>query len=460
MKGRQWRHFCVEWPHIVPGLFGPASWNTRDVPPSPVQDLAATCPIVVHPSWADDYSDGDATDDSEEESTPLFGTSASGPLIHDPFYRELFGSMPLEDAVLHMFCQAAKLNGILCGDNMADTVVITRKDAVYMAELAKNLVKSIQVLLGPVHTTKLHRLADHLLQELLNRGNLWEGDTSTNESQHGSVKHMFRRSNKGGATLMLQMLRAEETQRDVLKSYERAERLAEREAEQAAARDFAAQDDREPTEEQEARAELLRKNKRGVPVSIASVAEGAGLSGLAAALRVPVDASAVITNTIVLRAVFEWNAKGTAQHVRGADNFRGAPWYSFIRYRAGHGSTRWGMVRAAFRAVACVRRPCFVVQCMRRYPARPGCVLSVFGCIRLAWDYDAADSEWPRLEAVEASNFLRLEQVHVDWQDMTERHGLFATPTSIPTSATERRATRFFTNAFYPWTTRAQTLFE
>lgn len=39
---------------------------------------------------------------------------------------------------------------------------------------------------------------------------------------------------------MLQMLRAGGTQRSVLRSYERAERLADRDAEQASAMDFAA----------------------------------------------------------------------------------------------------------------------------------------------------------------------------------------------------------------------------
>lgn len=36
-----------------------------------------------------------------------------------------------------MFCQAAKLNGLIWGDNAADAVVTTRKEAIYMAELAE-----------------------------------------------------------------------------------------------------------------------------------------------------------------------------------------------------------------------------------------------------------------------------------------------------------------------------------
>lgn len=76
------------------------------------------------------------------------------------------------DATFLMFCQAANLNNMISGNNIADAVVTTRKDATYMAELAQNLVQSIQVLLGPVLTTMLHRLASHILKELLNRGNL------------------------------------------------------------------------------------------------------------------------------------------------------------------------------------------------------------------------------------------------------------------------------------------------
>lgn len=172
MKGRKGRNFCGKWPHIIAGLFGSASWSTRDVPPCPVPDLAATCRIVGRPGWANACSNGDATENSEENSIPVVGTAAIGHLVLDTFYRELFRSMFLEDAVLHMFCQTANLNGILSGDKMAHTVVITRKDAAYTADLANNLVKSIQVLLGPGLTTKLHCFAHHLFQEVFNRGNL------------------------------------------------------------------------------------------------------------------------------------------------------------------------------------------------------------------------------------------------------------------------------------------------
>lgn len=52
------------------------------------------------------------------------------------------------------------------------------------------------------------------------------------------------------------------------------------------------------------------------------------------------------------------------------------------------------------------------------------------------------------------ANICRLEQVHVDWQDLTDRLGIDAMPSAMPDTAEERRRTRFFTNVFYPWTSR------
>lgn len=47
--------------------------------------------------------------------------------------------------------------------------------------------------------------------------------------------------------------------------------------------------------------------------------------------------SRIIVNTIVVEAAFEWGASPALKHVRGADSFRGSPWYSYIRYRGSGG---------------------------------------------------------------------------------------------------------------------------
>lgn len=133
--------------------------------------------------------DGTVSDASEEGAAGR--ANRAGLLFDDPDYRELFGNAFVEDAVLRMMCQAAQLIGLLFGDNLANPEVTTEAEAKRMAQLARELVDTIQVLLAEVHNTKLHRPAHHLLQELRNVGNLWEGDTSLNESAHASQKAMF-----------------------------------------------------------------------------------------------------------------------------------------------------------------------------------------------------------------------------------------------------------------------------
>lgn len=204
-----------------------------------------------------------------------------------------------------MLCSAARLNGLLYGGNMADAVVKTRKDVVHTADLAKNLAKSIQVLLGPLHMTKTYGLSTHLREELLNRSNMWEGDISTSESRHLFVKQMYLRATKNGSTLMSQMLHADETQRFVFDDFDRTKRAAVDGAEGTSALEIAAQDVRYPVEPGKDMAERQKASKRSVAVSLASISEWPGLAGPGAALRVPPTQTMVMVNTIVHRAAFE-----------------------------------------------------------------------------------------------------------------------------------------------------------
>jgi len=47
-----------------------------------------------------------------------------------------------------------------------------------------------------------------------------------------------------------------------------------------------------------------------------------------------------------------------------------------------------------------------------------------------------------------------VEHVVTDSQDLFERHGLRAVPSNVPDNVAERYAARFFTNKFYPFTSR------
>lgn len=125
--------------------------------------------------------------------------------------------MPVQDAIQDMFCQAVKLGGMLLGDNQRDTVCTTAAEVTTMVDAARDVGRCAQVLIGPVHTSKLHRLMRYLRAELELQGNLWEGDTSQNESLHKICKRMYQRSNKRGPTLALQMTRGEQAQSEVLR---------------------------------------------------------------------------------------------------------------------------------------------------------------------------------------------------------------------------------------------------
>lgn len=129
--------------------------------------------------------------------------------------------------------------------------------------------------------------------------------------------------------------------------------------------------------------------------------------------------------------------------------FNGKPWFSHVRYFSGLGPSRherWGLVRLILRRVGRFRRDCVVL--MEPAATRPHYVLTWYGGRRLEWQFESYGSDWPALEVVKVDELMRLEQVHPDFADLAERHGLRATPSNTPDTREERRAARFFTNVF------------
>jgi len=87
----------------------------------------------------------------------------------------------MQGSVLELYSQAARLTNRHFGDSIASMLIMTEKEMRSLASKAHHfLANTLKVILGPLPTTKLHRLAFHLLKELLGRGNLWEEDTSDN----------------------------------------------------------------------------------------------------------------------------------------------------------------------------------------------------------------------------------------------------------------------------------------
>jgi len=243
ITGRSWRLFSVFWPFKVAGLNArahvaepiPATVDGSPIAPTGgLPHVAAAMGSSGSGTSSDDESDavsgsscasgGDARGWGPVQDDNLAAADVGGDSLPDEHlhrssdFISFFPETSVQDAYLELFCQAARLGGMLFGDNVADATTLTDGVIDDMEEVAEGLgVDSLQTLYGHVNTTKLHRLVAHLGDELRSRGNLWEGDTLVNEKLHGSCKRMYNRSNKRGPGVALQMMRCEETQSAVLR---------------------------------------------------------------------------------------------------------------------------------------------------------------------------------------------------------------------------------------------------
>lgn len=448
MMGRSWRHFSVFWPHIVAGLIGPAD------PERLVMRTRAVGQDVAAGESASDSDDGmglDSEDEDAHQPVPSGVTIGEGTQYH-----ATFGDMVVEDAVQDMFCRVAKLGGMFCGDNVADTVHTSGTEVAAMVEAAHEVGRRAQVLLGPVHTIKLHRIMRHLRAEFEGRGNLWEGDTSANESLHKVCKKMYLRSNKRGPTLALQMMRGEQAQTEILRGLPADD-----------SDDDEGTDDEERAEERNAielaHAEdvtsvppaILSMSTRGVRVAVGDLSALPGLQDLPYLLEMDAAESVSVAKTLKYYARFEWGAATRQQYLRATPSFNGKPWYDHVRYHGDNGEVRWGEARLVLRRVGRSRAGCaVVVRRMSVVAPEPGCVLTSHGCQRLGWHFNTPDATWPTVEVVDVGRLRRLENIVPDWGDLADRHGLDVRPSKKLVSAVEFRRERFFVNAFYPWTSR------
>jgi len=452
MTGRSWRHFSVFWPFILAGAVGPPESDDAAAEPGD-HGVAPTGAAPTSTSFGSAMDDGSLWNDGwvssggdilAVEEEPL-GELPAADLASTARYKAAFQEKPIHDAVLEMFCKTAQLGGQLFGDNVADATSLTEAAVRRMEDNAMTLGgKYLQKLYGRINTSKVHRLVYHLGDELRERGNLWEGDTSQNEKLHGVCKRMYTRTNKRGPGVTLQMMRCEQTQTEVLRELD--------EAGDVAAEPLSLVPQRVPAA---AQTTYLSFSGRGKRVAVGELSSMAGLHSLAEHFTAERIRWVTVHRTARIIARFEWGAEPQLQYVRAAANFIGKPWFSFVRYEGTRGDVRWGRARLVLRSLEGERRSCVVVQRLHPVPPLPGCVLTTYGCVRLGWDFSSVADEYPAVEIVDASRILRLEDVQVDWRDLSDRLGLRAMPADMDRTPIERRAARFFTNPFYPWTSRS-----
>ena len=452
MTGRLWRYGLCIMPHMIAGVGGPAEGEPlRHADAAPTRVSATQRRLSdAHEELDDGHGpDGGGLDAADE----VLPDPVVPDVVSSPKYRRLFGDLPLHMAVLDVFCRMAALGGRLMGDNMADTVRMSEVQMRALADEARVfIIDYVDILFGPAHTTKAHRLANHLLAALLANGNMWEGDTSENEALHGPCKRMYARTNKRGPTIVLQMMRAAETQAEVLRE------LREQETEGAGgnhgisdlleevvdAGDVAAASD-----------SLLSRSHRGRRTCLADVERVPGLCRVGALLGRGPRCSLVVSTSCTFNCTFEWGAASVVQTACASNSYLGKPRYDHVWYTNSSGQMRLGWLRLVVRVLGGVVDDFAVVWCMEEVPSMPQCSLTRSGCKRVAWCFESTDAEWPALARVPLSSILRVEHVVPDFRDLGDQHGLRAVPSNIPDTADERHAARFFTNAFYPFTSRA-----
>jgi len=200
----------------------PGSHAQTDAESSSVDsDDAASVTSNDEPSDASNALYSDAGTDDTLSGGEEAEDDAPVPIVSDREreYKDVFGEMPTHDAVVEVVCLAASLMGKLCGDNKEEGHSLTQSESEELADEAYAFVtKYVRVLFGPVNTTKMHTLAYHLLDELLQRGNVIEADTSVNEALHKLIKIMWTNTNKQGASFTIQMLRCEQTLSHIIES--------------------------------------------------------------------------------------------------------------------------------------------------------------------------------------------------------------------------------------------------
>jgi len=211
----------------------------------------------------------------------------------------------------------------------------------------------------------------------------------------------------------------------------------------------------------------VRISGRRTTVAQAAAADGGRLQQLLAVLkRDPTlkgctdSSQLIIANTFKFDARLEWRVRPVGQLLRATHELYRKPWWDHVLYRVpgthSGAMPQLGLARLLIRAVDGRRHDSVVVQRLENADARPGCVLTAFRCNRKKWVMDSTTG-FPELALVPLADVQRLEHVVPDFEDLAERWGMTATPTTVPESPRERGEQRFFTNAFFAWTTNSVT---
>jgi len=377
MTGRQWRYGLALMPHMIAGVGGPVEQRpTRHADAAPKQVAAAQRPSNGD---ADELDDGHGPDGAVlEPADEVLPDPVVPDVTTSTSYRQVYGNLPLHRAVLDVFCRMAALGGKLMGDNVADTTRMTEQQMRDLADEACDLIiNRVDLLLGPMHISKAHRLANHLVVALLRNGNLWEGDTSENETLHGPCKRMYSRTNKRGPTIVLQMMRASETQNEVLRELKDLEdEKGDDDGGLFDILDGNVDEGDVPTES----VHLLPRSERDQRLTVSDVQALPGMGALGELLDKSPNCSVVVRTSFSFHCTVEWGAPSVVQTACATDSYLGKPRYDYIWYTDMNGQRALSWVRLVVRMLGGAQDEFAVVRRLEPVAPVAQCALSGSGC--------------------------------------------------------------------------------
>lgn len=273
-------------------------------------------------------------------------------------------------------CELVALTNLLFAARRADGGITLREAAVLGKNAHEWVVNAFQPVLGPSHTTKLHRLSAHLLDEFRLRGNLSDGNSALNESLHKAVKAAYKGTNKKRGQLIEQLIMNEQVHLQLAEE----DRDASDRSEKSGSGGDESSAPVQRTRHAHGRLRRLRR-RYSRKQSGSRTAANRNISGLADALGCDGDALLFPRSSI-----YFGNASlgRTRAHytIRESPNFHGSPWFDRLRYRGEDGEVLVGQAALAVsnRTGSWER---LVVRRAKAAPAQPDCVLTQYGCERL-----------------------------------------------------------------------------
>lgn len=456
-------------PFIFAGLFGRLGGN-----PPPEAAVTQDCGDAAGRAQSEEDDDGyDAEDDEDVDHVKR------GFTYDWAAYRAKFGDTPVHEAVTAMFAEYAALYMRVAGQVGASVPPpLTLEVATDIsAQATRFILDYVTPILGQMNSTKFHRLLSHVFDTIKMHGNLRNGNTASNESQHKEDKVFYARTSKQPGSFTAQLVRQAQGSRTILENLDEEDSAARRAAGQVPVRQ-----PKSTAEDAESATSAAVSAGRGAPVArrreaadcadgttladdsgepqrprtvhhlphvkVEDIARRPGLGNLSSVLGLPADHVLPVLGYVRISAKFDCGARAR-QIVRASRSFREAPWLDSVIYSSGSDAQTVyvGEVRALLRlpdadvAVLCEMAPVDPV---------PGCPLAARGCTRLRWLQRPGQADCA-LRVVPVKDLRRVVHVVPDFMELSERKNVGAAPAGESDPLEDRLAMRFFLNVLYPW---------